>query len=603
MVVNNNFINRATTAPFYFSFRIIYIAMVPVTMSLLINPSMTKMIKKEEQPRYKKYYYILSILIIVGTIQIPQFHYYNILFFPFILFLHLMVASRAFAKIGEKLVSDRPLENTSQKPLGPLGLVFQVKNNYGVEMPLHVHNPFQGIMVQGGAGSGKSGSIFEPGIYQWVKQNACMLIYDFKGNPATLGLFAYNTWLETPNSADKPSFELVSFNDLYISSRPNPLSPKVLKSSLQTKTVTDTLMIALNRDWASKKTEFFTASGLNLCHAIAERLRRDPMLHPYCTIPHLIALATCEDETALLHWLADDEEIRPIIASFMTPLKRGAETQLAGQVSSLTNGLAIMGTPEISWILGAELEKQTSLDLNSITDPRIMCIANDPVSQVALSPIISAIVKSALTIMNQQGKRPSVVPIDELPTLYIDGLSEIPATSRSNQLALLIGIQDESQLIGAYNKQADEITSNMGTFFIGMTNNPKTAKKYSDFFGTYEKVKGSNTVSNDSLSIAESHQDKKILQDREIAEQPLGHFIGKVANGSPAMFSVQFMEFKKNEHFKNWKNKIEIEIPDPEVRNIFENDLNAEDTFKDLIELNHFRIRLESLKILKPYMS
>src|SRR5690554_3338182 len=66
--------------------------------------------------------------------------------------------------------------------------------------PLHVHNVFQGIMVQGGAGAGKSASIIEPAIKQWVDQNMSMTIYDFKGNPPTLGRMAYNAWLQTKES-------------------------------------------------------------------------------------------------------------------------------------------------------------------------------------------------------------------------------------------------------------------------------------------------------------------------------------------------------------------------------------------------------------------
>ena len=46
-----------------------------------------------------------------------------------------------------------------------------------------IHNPSQGIYIEGSAGSGKSQSVIEPIIHQAVSQGYSGFLYDFKGNP------------------------------------------------------------------------------------------------------------------------------------------------------------------------------------------------------------------------------------------------------------------------------------------------------------------------------------------------------------------------------------------------------------------------------------
>lgn len=613
LVYYSNGIKLLTNFPNNLMWKGFYIFIVPVTMALIVSPGIGKKIKKEDQPKMKIYYWLMCIPILIGVIDHPALHYYNNFAYPCLFFLHMMFGSRGFTKIGNTMESEKPLYYTSQKPLELMGLRYEVINDYGVETYLHVHNPFQGILVEGGAGAGKSGSVIEPAIYQWVKDGGCQLIYDFKGNPATLGLFAYNAWKETPEviegiyrgkkvSWKRPEFYLLTFTELHLSVRVNPISPKILLNSMHTRSVTDTLAIAINRDWAKKRTDFWTGSALNLLHAIAERLRLNEELHPYCTLAHVIELACTDDFVALLNWIIDDSRTNTIVASFLTPLRMKADQQLAGQVSSLTTGLGSLKSPEIYWVFGAEPENQMSLDVNNPDEPKIISVSNDPIMAKALSPVLSCVIKSALTTMNQANKRPSAAPLDETPTIYIEDLSQIPATSRSNGLCTLLGIQDESQLKTSYDKQADEILSNMGNQFIGMTNNIDTAKKYAAAFGTFKMVDPSNSTSSESISLSERRSNEKIFQDRDVMEQPVGHFIGKIAGGEPAGFSVQFKEFEKSKHFKNWTDTMDIPAPDPFIRNLFEGDRDfANETFKSIMELNVMRIEEECQEILFPY--
>lgn len=595
-IQNSAFIRKASTPVFYYLFRVLYLFIVMVSFSLFISIKLAKKITKEDQKPYKRTFWILSIFIVIGTIQHPYFHYYNIFFLPILIIAHLFYASRGFARLGSKLESEDPLANVNQKPLKEMGLTYNTDKG-----SLHVHNVFQGIMVQGGAGAGKSASIIEPAIYQWAMQNMSMTIYDFKGNPPTLGLMAYNSWLlKNDSDRKKPKFELLNVADLPHTVRPNPLDPRLIRSSIDTRSITDTLMLTLNKSWISKK-DFWAESALNLAYAIAERLRKDPMLHRYCTIPHLIQLGT-EDPNKLISWLREDVEVQSTIRSFITAQDQGATQQLGGMLSSFQSPLTVLMSKELYWVFGAEPEKQSNLNLNDPDNPRILSVSNDPTKQQALTPALSCLMRTIINRINEQGKHPHAMVIDEFPTIYIQNFSQLPATARSNKVSTMIGIQDESQLVTQYDKESDEIISNMGNQFVGMTNNTKTAKKYSELFGTYKKVDTSHSTSDSSISFSDRHSNEKLLQEKDVAQQSVGHFIGKIADGDPALFSVQTEEFKKSDYFKNWKESIELEIEDEFTRNMFKaNPETAQTVFDQMVECNFYRIQAEAAEILKNY--
>jgi type IV secretory pathway TraG/TraD family ATPase VirD4 len=577
-------------------FKFSYLLLIPASFRIFMSIDIAKKIKKEDQATYRTYYYILSLFVLLGPLGFPLFKYYNLILFPTILLVHIFVGSRGFAKVGQRLNEEDILARVNQKKLKEMGLVFDTDKG-----KMHVHNVFQGILVAGGAGAGKSASVIEPSITQWARQNMSMTIYDFKGNPPTLGLMAWNVWKEMPeeiNGLKKPSFTLLSFDQIEYSVRPNPLHPKELKSGIDTRSITTTLLFSLKKEWVNKQ-DFWAESAINLCFAIGERLRADSRYHQFCTIPHLVVLATL-DYKRLIDWLRQNHELSMVIASFSVARDSDAGSQLAGMISSLQSALATLLQPELFWIFGAEPEHQSTLNLNDPKNPQIMVLANNPKNARVISPLLSCCVRAIINQVNEQGKHPHAMVIDELPTIFIQDLSQLPATARSNKVSTMLGLQDESQLETQYGKSnADEILSNMGTQFVGMTNNPKTAKKYSDFFGTSHKKKTSYSTSDNSLSMSENTAQEKILQERDIANQPVGHFIGKVADGDPSFFSVQFPEFKKEEAVKEWKSKIELEYSDEFLKSLSkQNPELAKTILMQQVQLNYIRIQREALFIL-----
>lgn len=95
---------------------------------------------------------------------------------------------------------------------------FNFKTVNGV---INLGNPFRGIYIQGGAGSGKSASIFEPIIKQIAEQEYTGILYDFKSPELTEKIRA-------SYFGSIVKFRNVDFKNPYQSDRINPIAPNYL---------------------------------------------------------------------------------------------------------------------------------------------------------------------------------------------------------------------------------------------------------------------------------------------------------------------------------------------------------------------------------------
>ena len=125
--------------------------------------------------------------------------------------------------------------------------------------------------------------------------------------------------------------------------------------------------------------------------------------------------------------------------------------------------------------------------------------------------------------------------IDELPTISVQGLDGLMATARSNKVAVVLGIQDLTQVKADYgDKVADKILALPANVFVGASS-VTTAEKYSKEFGKEFRRQESQTRSVDSESVSISYHEEEVMPIRKITSLPQGTFIGKVAieNDSP----------------------------------------------------------------------
>jgi hypothetical protein len=406
-------------------------------------------------------------------------------------------------------------------------------------------NPYRGIYIQGGAGSGKSASIFEPLIKQAGAKNFSGLLYDFKSPELSEKLF-----LSYENSNVK--VRNIDFKHPLFSDRVNPIHPMYLTKAAIANEYSQVIINNLLPE-SIKKMDFWLSSAKNILAGVIWWLRQR---HPeICTLPHVISFIVQTPIDTLIEEISKDYEAGGMVASLRESIERGSERTVAGMLSTLQNALSILNTPDVFWILSSN---DVDLHLNNPKNPQFLCIGNDSTLPTVYTPAISLIISVALKQMNQPDQQKSVVLLDEAPTIFIPNIEQIPATARSNKIATVFGVQDYAQLVDKYSEDKGQvIISNLGNQIYGRTTNYKTAEAVQNLFSKYDetfisKNDGSGTSgrlvhldNNTSVGTSENIQERHRVKISQILNLNQGEFYGFIAEGSPREFLKT--QFKRNE--------------------------------------------------------
>ena len=403
-------------------------------------------------------------------------------------------------------------------------------------------NPWQGIYIEGAAGSGKSHSVIGPIIDQAAKKDFAGFVYDYKGSPPTLSKQLYNA-LEKYQS--KVRFAHINFSLPLLSVRCNPLSPQYISSKLHAQEYATAIMKNLNKDWITRQ-DFWCLNSITYLSGILWFLKN---YYPsYCSLPHATLLGL-QEVGAVMKLISRDSEIYSMVSPIAHACRSGAKDQLAGIVASFQLPLGKLYNKNIFWVMnGQEGEEHIDLDLSHPSCPTLLTVANDPVLSEALCPVISLIATVCMKKMNQQGKHKSVFLLDEAPTLFIPELSNLPATARSNRVSTILCVQDYAQLKKYYGAHDAQIMrANLGNQFFGMTNNLETAKYVTEIVGEYEKLARSISKSKGHTTECSSVKRELILTPTEVMNQRPGHFVVRISSANPAIVSTHLAGFKQPE--------------------------------------------------------
>lgn len=482
--------------------------------------------------------FILGFISVAALLMINSFpESLTIILYP-LLFIaaHFCIAVLILTYINNDSLADTdktelgPEKNKSEKEFA---ITLEAHDGY-----INIPNPFRSVLVIGGAGAGKSASIAEPAIYQLAKKRFAGFVYDFKYS--VLGDVVYSCFLHFNVSDVK--FYPVSFTDLERSCRFNPLDPRFLESQTYVEEYSWALYSNLDKE-AIKKGGFFAESAAGLLKAVIWFMKKN---HPeYCTLPHIVNVILNADTPTLVKMICSDDETKGMMKAVKEAADKQAYDQLAGVIGSLTMQLQKINTLEINWVLTGE---DFTIDLNNPNNPKFIILGSHPTIRTALSPIIAFISTIALKVMNQQGKQQSVALIDEGPTIFIPNLDEIPATARSNKLAVFYMAQDFSQMDAMYGKDKRiALVSNLATQFYGNVSGYDTAKYVSDIVGKeYRMIESINTGlsqsdSGESQSKGQSfsEQQREIIKTQEMFSLPTGTFVGKLVESENDWFKAR----------------------------------------------------------------
>lgn len=412
---------------------------------------------------------------------------------------------------------------------------------------LTIANPFRGVLIVGGAGSGKSRTFMYPIIKQCAEKNYTGVLYDFK-SPELMSLAeqCYKHY-DSPVRTAK-----IDFKNPSNSQRANPLA--YVESAIHATNYSQAFILNLMPEYIQKQ-DFWSRSMLSIFSGTIWYFKKNaPHL---ATLPHIFAFFFTANAKEIVQILSTDNEIKGYISSLAEAVEQGAEKQVAGVLGTLKNAIGIYNTPDIFWLLSAD---ETNLNVNDPKDPTMLLIGNNSTLADTYAPLCSLLITVCSKLMNEPNKMKSAIIVDESPTIYLPNFEQIPATARSNKVAVIVGAQDISQMNDKYGRDKTEVlVSNLGNQFYGRTTNKETAQRVVTMFGQREDIvetKGkSGGVIGDAVgmygkrSVNQSIQKRDRIKIQQMTTLNAGQFAGILAEGKNKEFLEQ-IDLQKMPNFE-----------------------------------------------------
>lgn len=413
---------------------------------------------------------------------------------------------------------------------------------FSVVIPTHegdllVGNPFRGIFIAGAAGSGKSESVAVPLLYDFIRQGFSGVVYDFKYPALDNDI---RSFMEATGSGLRHF--CVDFSNPYRTDFINPIQPGYMPNTSYAREYAVSIVSNLTKE-SIKHPDFWSRSATDVLTACIWYLREE---HPeICDIPHVFAMVGSRGED-LLATLQKNIVTAQMVRSVYDALLRGADNQVAGVLGTLQGAIAQINTPELMWAFS---RSGCPLDVNSPERPAVLTVATSPTTVQTLSPLCSLVITVATKLMNQPGRAPSFVLLDEVPTVFVPNLEVIPNTGRSNRIATVLMCQDLAQLADGYgDKKADVLFASCNTHFYGRVASGKTAEVFSRQFGKTDTVFTTRSENKSTISPFKSKGQSEGVQERDIyrpavfMELEVGEFIGRTVESSVSTFHRHFKQ-------------------------------------------------------------
>ena len=210
-----------------------------------------------------------------------------------------------------------------------------------------------------------------------------------------------------------------------------------------------------------------------------------------CDLPHLFALLRRNDIENVLELMQSNLICKGLTSSLYSAVKLNAQGQTAGVLGTLKTLIGKVNTPEIMELF---YEDEVPLDVNNIDNPIYLTIGTNPTLSNVYAPLCALIISVATRMMNKPGQNKSFVMIDELPTLFLPNIEQLPNTARSNKVATILMCQDIAQINDAYGVEKSKILfASCATQFYGQVSTHHTAEQLSKQFGKADKMMKSDS--------------------------------------------------------------------------------------------------------------
>ncbi|PZU20152.1 MAG: hypothetical protein DI589_18850 [Shinella sp.] len=471
--------------------------------------------------------------------------FYNLFIYPFIMLAVLFSAYLIFTLFGTTFKDENIFGISNEDKYSSLSYTYQTDQGQ-----LTIHSAEQHIYVQGGSGAGKSDSILKPTLYQHVFKDFPALIYDYKGNPPTLGKTAHTAFVHAnlDGIIHKTKLKYLNFADITRSNRVNPFSKRYLKDYADIDQLVSILLKNYSASFREGKDDFWFKGAKAIWGSLILRIQNDRELSHHLCLPLLVELLLTDDKEALIAFITEDREARKILTSVSD--SKGNEKQFTGYITSANDLCGPLVGKNLYWLMSQD---DINLNINTNEEPTFFCIAAVEGKETIYTPIVAMIIDVTSRFFLEQNKLPTLFQLDEIYTLYLENLPMQANVLRSNKVCLQIGNQLLSQMTEKYGKKANILMGACGNQFFGQSSDVESSETIVKLLSDVDKHTVSISTSDSNISVSDGLKRQKAREVRDIASQPTGTFTGKIANGKPPYFSASFERYQYHAE--------EIEIP------------------------------------------
>jgi len=422
---------------------------------------------------------------------------------------------------------------------GKIDPIWSVKFPIRNSSPLIMQNIKRGIAIFGSAGSGKTESGFVPILKHAGERNIPCLCYDYKNGEITeIAHFFFQ------NSTIKQA-TIIPHSPMY-SDRVNPFLPKYIPTEQHLRQQTKLIFANLKKVDNVKESgsSFFDKIPEPTLAAVIWRLRVDyPEL---CTLPHAVALCLVKTPTEIVDFISKNPYSRAIGSPLVDSLI--SENQMAGVKASLSLPLTDLALPTIFWVMSAN---DVDLDINNPENPTFLSIVNDPRLERINAPFISVIISTAINSMQIRNRPASFLLFDEGTTFYIDGISKIPATMRSYNIATIFSTQDRALAKENYGDViTNSLLANLSYQMIGKANDPDSVRYYKNISEEIEKRTVSRSFTSSVIGgdtrTSEGTRETSKYKNQDFTRLKQGQFF-VFADGKDKLYNFDLFPFKRLE--------------------------------------------------------
>lgn len=388
-------------------------------------------------------------------------------------------------------------------------------------------NPFRGTMVIGTPGSGKSYGVINPTIRQMVAKGFCTCIYDFKfPDLAQIAYYHYiKKKLEDPDYKHK--FAIINLNQVEMSYRVNPLRKDYIRTLIDAQEIAEALVSSMQKGGNSGggSDQFFTQSAINFLAATIYFFAKYDN-GKFSDLPHILEFMN-RDYKEIFDTLFSNFELTSLLSPFESAYRNQAFDQLEGQIGTVKIFLSRLRTKETAYIFSGD---DIELKITDPNDPTILILASDPDTQDINSALYAAVLNRLMRLINHKGNLPGAIIADEFPTIYIHKIDNLVATARSNKVAVVLGLQELTQLKQYYKKEAaDTITSIMGNIFSGSVRHKETLQWLETMFGKIKQKSYSQSISQQGTTTSINEKMDNMIPAAKISSLRTGEMVGIIA--------------------------------------------------------------------------